>query len=229
MVKGNPASFQGQEVLQMTQNGVDLSVVRAYIEGSSAIQPPSAEEIIYLHEKGVPADLIAAMIRRGAQLQEQKPAAAVSAPAVSAPQPSAGMVEPAPSYAYSPPVTPSYAYTSPSFIYTTYPSYGYVYSSPYYSWWDNWDYPGYRYPSVWGGSRAWRYGYRPYNRFYSGFHSYPSYTHANSFRYFNRPGGSFSGNRFSGHFGGQRFVNSRPHSMVGPPRSGGFPIGGHRR
>ena len=132
-----------REIVQMFDSGINPAVIQAYVESSSIAYQPNGDEIIYLHEHGIPSSIISAMIQRGASLREQTAAAqAIAASQSDAQAPaSAGTSSPpspapnpaeviSPAYDYS--GSPTYIYTSPGYSYGAYPSYGYVYSTPYF-------------------------------------------------------------------------------------------------
>jgi hypothetical protein len=132
-----------REIVQMFDSGINPTVIQAYVESSSIAYQPNGDEIIYLHEHGIPSSIISAMIQRGASLREQTAAAQSEAAAqADAPAPAnastAAPPSPAPSpaevvsptYDYS--GSPTYVYASPGYSYAAYPSYGCVYSTPYF-------------------------------------------------------------------------------------------------
>ena len=103
----------------------------------------SGDEIIYLHEHGIPSSIISAMIQRGASLRAQTAAAQSEAAAqADAPAPASASTSPPPSPVpnpaevlsptYDSSSSPIYVYASPGYAYGAYPSYGYVYSTPYF-------------------------------------------------------------------------------------------------
>jgi hypothetical protein len=130
-------------IVQMSDSGINPTVIQAYVESSSVAYQPNGDEIIYLHEHGIPSSIIGAMIQRGASLREQIAAAqsevvaqsdaSVPASASTSPSPSPA---PTPAEVVGPPYdysgSPSYVYTSPGYPYGAYPSCGYVYSTPYF-------------------------------------------------------------------------------------------------
>lgn len=71
----NPGAATVQEVVAMNQAGVDPQLMANYVSSSGVAQPISVDDVIYLHQQGVPTPVIQAM---------QTPAAttaAVAAPA----------------------------------------------------------------------------------------------------------------------------------------------------
>jgi hypothetical protein len=125
-----------KEIVRMSEAGMDPAVIQAHVENSTSGYAPKAEEIIYLHEHGIPGPIITAMIQRGAQAREETTPAPANAtppaapPAASSPPPAqAGVtyVAPAASPTYA---SPSYA--SSSVIYVPYSGYNYCYSRPYF-------------------------------------------------------------------------------------------------
>ncbi|HEY2083236.1 MAG TPA: hypothetical protein VGI88_10660, partial [Verrucomicrobiae bacterium] len=74
--------FSGRinDVVALSQSGVDQSVVLSYIKTSPGPFQPSAEEIIKLRDAGISSDVISAMMQRGAELRDQAQAVAVATP-----------------------------------------------------------------------------------------------------------------------------------------------------
>lgn len=189
------------DLVKMQERGIDKSVMRSYIENSSVAYQPTVEEIIYLHQQGLPDDLTTLLIQHGAQLRAQTP--------VPGPNPTSIGTDSAP-VAVPPPVQQPIVVSTPAPVYTV-PSPTYVYSEPY---------PVYT-PSVsvdlgfWGspywGSYPYYRSYGYYGRPYWGGHSWSAGYH-----------GGFNHGGFSGHGygGGGHFSGGGGHS------SGG---GGHHR
>ncbi len=132
-----------REIVQMFDSGINPTVIQAYVESSSVAYQPNGDEIIYLHEHGIPSSIISAMIQRGASLREQTAAAQSSAAArADAPAPASASTSPptspvpnpaegvSPTYDDS--TSPTYVYASPGYVYGAHPNYGYVYSTPYF-------------------------------------------------------------------------------------------------
>ena len=132
-----------REIVQMFDSGINPTVIQAYVESSSIAYQPNGDEIIYLHEHGIPSSIISAMILRGASLRAQTAAAQSEATAqADAPAPASASTSPPPSPVpnlaevlsptYDSSSSPIYVYASPGYAYGAYPSYGYVYSTPYF-------------------------------------------------------------------------------------------------
>ena len=66
------------EIAQLAQAGVGDEVLQAYIENSPTPYQLQVEEILYLHDLGLSAETIAAMVRHNQSLQDQ-PATAIAA------------------------------------------------------------------------------------------------------------------------------------------------------
>src|SRR5437879_9132877 len=64
-------SFGVDEVTKMYQSGVETDVILNYIESSRVPYHPSAEEIVRLHNLGVPSQIVTTLIRHGAQVQRE--------------------------------------------------------------------------------------------------------------------------------------------------------------
>ena len=147
------------EVVKMLDAKVDSGVIKTYIENAPVDYRPSVDEIIALHQRGVPSDIVAAMLRRGGEVRAQAAPAQPIAPTFVAPVPATYAVAPTVNYvapvqtvytAYSDAAAyPSYAvYPSSSYV-----SLGFSCGWPYY--WSSCGWPGYgyRYGGACGGSR----------------------------------------------------------------------------
>jgi hypothetical protein len=133
-----------QEIVKMSDAGADPAVIQTYVENLSPGYAPRAEEIIYMHDHGIPNSIITAMIQHGAKVREQTVAAQTTAvaaqqPPPPAPQdvnpptyeaPMAAPYDPAPAYAYS--GYPAYSYSYPPYYPNYWPSYGVYFSWPLY-------------------------------------------------------------------------------------------------
>jgi len=69
-----------EEVVQLAQARVPNDVLLAYIEGSTSRFDLGAEQILYLTDLGVPAETIAAMVRRDQALRDESSVTAPAAP-----------------------------------------------------------------------------------------------------------------------------------------------------
>jgi hypothetical protein len=125
------------DILKLTQAGVDETVILAFIESSPVAYRPSAPEILKLRELGISPPVISALLRRGEEVRKraadaQREAAARNAaqtppaPAVSDPPPQQPQqpqpATPPPCVNYTPVVYPV-AY--PTVVYASYPTYRY--------------------------------------------------------------------------------------------------------
>jgi len=121
------------EVVKMSDAGVDEKTILSYVENSPGFRL-NADDVIYLHEKGISATIITALLQHPPKVQvaqaavtpNQNPPAQEAPPATTYAQPAQ------PVY-----VAPQVVYTQPSYVYS-YPSYSYVgvpyyYSRPYFS------------------------------------------------------------------------------------------------
>jgi len=228
-----PAFSNGvADVVKMLDAGVSREIVLAYAQNSPVPYRLGANEIIALKDRGVPADILTALIVRGGEVRGQSIAGAMPPQPVnpglawpggpeSQPQPPAYGPQESP-YPYEYPTQPAYygepynyapACSYPAYYYPSYYSY-----YPYYPY-----YPSY---SLWWWSNPWFYrsyahygygrGFHSYNHYanfnhnggYHGFHSgapyrSPGFSHPGGF---GRPGGF-------GHPGGF----ARPGGSVGRP------------
>src|SRR5689334_10684366 len=68
-------SFGVDEIAKMSQGGVETDVILNYIENSNVPYHPNADEVVRLHDLGVPPQVITTLIRHGAKVQQQAAAA----------------------------------------------------------------------------------------------------------------------------------------------------------
>jgi hypothetical protein len=230
---GAPGYSAISEVVKLSQSGVEDPVILSFVASSTSVYPPSADDIIYLHQNGISVPVITALIQRGHVLRSQAIQAARQAEIASAVPTPPAAVNPMPAPAYDYPVSASYpvsAYSYPSYPLVSYPAYNYAYSYPY----SYWDY-GYRYPyssSLWlfnSYGRLHR-DYDRYGRFGGHFGGYqrPFVSRGSSF---NRPIAfhnagpwtSIPGHRFAGRPSAGRPAMGRPSmggSSMGRPSAG---------
>ncbi|HLX63734.1 MAG TPA: DUF6600 domain-containing protein [Planctomycetota bacterium] len=85
-------------IIKMQQNGVSQPVLMAYVQNSTTMYDPSAEEIVQLQDAGVPPQVILAMIERGKELSTAASGSNVLAtnPSVTDVSADDGVVAPAP-------------------------------------------------------------------------------------------------------------------------------------
>jgi len=139
----NGGSPQAEEIVKMSQAGVDEKTIVTYIENLPATRV-KADDIIYLHDKGISNTIISSWVQHATSAsaaQAAQVAAAAAPGAQTAPMQTVAAVAPTtPTPVYiqqSPPVyvsSPSVVYTTPSYYYGGYPYYygGYRSYSPYY-------------------------------------------------------------------------------------------------
>lgn len=131
------------QILQLVQAKIGDDTIIAYIKSSGTCYGLNADQIIYLHQQGVSAAILNAM------LTLPRPAAAVAAPAPPAPQPVASIANTAEVSTATVAPTVTYIQAAPQTVY---------YDQPYY-------YPAYGYyPPVafsvgWGWSGGWHGGW----------------------------------------------------------------------
>jgi len=92
-----------EEIIQLAQARVGDEVLLAYIEASTNLFQLKADEILYLLDLGVSAEVVAAMVRHGQVLKDQ---ATVAEAAASAPLPAARVPEVAAEQPANPPPEP---------------------------------------------------------------------------------------------------------------------------
>jgi hypothetical protein len=202
--------FSGRinDVVALSQSGVDQTIVLSYIRTSPGPFQPSADEIIRLRDAGVSSQVITAMLQRSAELRDQSQALAMAS-AQNYAQPTTSYAQPAPTTVATPPATyvdPTYNpyYTEPSssvvYIGGSYGSpYYYPYSYPY-------CYSGF-YPSVgfYFGGRGYYHGgyYGGYRGGWGGHGSWGGGFHATGGGFHGSFGGGFHGGSVGFH-GGRR-------------------------
>ena len=143
-----------QEVIALFRGGVDATIIDSYVKSTSAGLQLNVNEILYLKSQGVPKEIVAAMIQRGAEQKANEGRAAkealeqtkresapvvVAAPASRPVAPAATVVSTPPPYyfaptipvivnavSYSPPPTYPYGYApySPSVVFLAFGSAG---------------------------------------------------------------------------------------------------------
>lgn len=226
-----PARFSPgmQDILKMLDAKVDTDVIKVYIRNSMVPYNPNASEIIALKQRGVPDEILTAVLQRGAEVRAQ----AVQAPSP-APPTQAAVAAP-----YNPPYDP-YAYGYPDYGGPYYAGYPYDYGYPYNYWWYSYGYPW------WGFSPFFfvdGFGHRHFrdrdfdrDRGFRAFHGDRNFgrnftaTSRSPFGTFNGRTAGFSGNRplspfgtFSASRGGfARAGGFRPASGFSGMRTGGF-------
>ena len=77
--KLSPASLK---VARMLQSGMDEKVVVAYVKNNPAPAAPTAEELVYLHQLGVPSPVLTALLTETTKAPITEIAAAPAGPAV---------------------------------------------------------------------------------------------------------------------------------------------------
>jgi hypothetical protein len=164
------------EILKMIDAKVDVTIVKTFINNSPVAYNPTPTEIIALRDRGVPNEILTAIIQRGGELRAKSiQSAPVPAPTPYARPNDSAYSEPAP--VYSEPYTPAYSYGSypyyTSYGYSGYPyfAYNYGYSWPYYSSYLDYypyyySYSGYRYPYYHFGYYPRYYGHHRYHHYY---------------------------------------------------------------
>ena len=102
------------EIARLQQAGLDESVMKAFVERSTNQVNPTADEIIYLKDLGVPQRVVTAMIQQAARVREQTtPPVPVVAP-VAPPAPVAQPLPPAPAPVVNAAAAPAPAAPAPA-------------------------------------------------------------------------------------------------------------------
>src|SRR3989441_3215331 len=129
-----------EEIVQLAQAGVGDDVLLAYIENSPTSYKLEVDEILYLHDLGISAEVIAGLVRHGQSSPEPAPtlAGAPSQPSTPAenvntnPPPPAAEAEPSNANAYA--VTPPVEQVNYNYFYQTLAPYGTWIDVPAYGW-----------------------------------------------------------------------------------------------
>ena len=142
-------SFGLDDVVKMSQSGIATDVILTYVDNSTVAYSPTAEDVVRLHELGVPPQVTAELIRHGGQLRARQAQAEKENQTALAQQTQAtpnysipySYAAPAPSptyvnYNYNYPANgyssyPAYSYAYPDYSYATYPSFYFAYSRPF--------------------------------------------------------------------------------------------------
>lgn len=153
-------SYGASQVLKLQQAGLSTDVLINYVNSANASFSLRADDIVYLHNAGVPQEVITAMQQKQAPVAQNTAPAPAQQPVQS--QPETTMVNPpSPQPSTTTVVTqPPVVYTSPTYVYPSYPSYPYYgyYGSPYYYG------PSIRLGFGWGwGGHGWHGGYGGYH------------------------------------------------------------------
>ena len=159
-------SFGVDEVVRMYQGGVETDVILNYVENSNVPYHLGAEEVLQLHDVGLPSPVITALIRHGAKVQQQAATAYAQSQLKATEEAKAASAN---ANTYS---TSAYAVATPPVVPSAYPTYvdaGY----PAYSYPSYYSYPGYYYSSPF----YFRFGYPGFRGYYShrGFAGHPSF------------------------------------------------------
>jgi hypothetical protein len=112
-------------VVRLAASGIDAAVLQSYVENAVNVAPLKADEVIFLHNKAVPGPVIAAMIRRGATVQEVPVPAPAPAIVINTapPAPAPVYVQPQPTTVYVAPPQTTYTYLpSPTYVYQPSPN-----------------------------------------------------------------------------------------------------------
>ena len=75
------------QVVRLTQAGVDEGIIMTYVTNSGSTFNLDSDKIIYLKDLGLPNEVVAAMMQRDQQLQQQMAASAYQPPAQPSPAP----------------------------------------------------------------------------------------------------------------------------------------------
>lgn len=235
------------EVLRMAEAKVDPEVIKAYVKSSSTAFNLNAAEIIALKDRGISSEILTAMIQRGSELRRQAAQNVQPSPnaaAQAAPPPMANPYAPAPAYDYGvQSAYPGYAYSYPAYSYS-YPDYSYYPNYSYYPYyWPSYSVGylgggyyggfgyGYGWPSCWPSAYWGAWPYRGYG--YCGYR-YPGYGWGRGYGYGYNHGnrgyynaGYHSGAYRPGYAGyGGRAIGYGGHSAAYGGRAGGFQSGG---
>jgi hypothetical protein len=240
------ANYQAgiNEVLKLVDAKLDSEVIKAYIKSSPVAYSLSASEIIALKDRGVPQDVIAAILQRGGELRAE---ATMRGPYAGAPPPAAY-----PTYPYSAnPYSEFEASGAPVYPYPAdYSGYGYpIYPQTYYPWYYSYYYTsGYPYYGCYGypyygcyGHPYHCYGYPYHCGYFHNFHDFHhndfNHNHLHNFNtpHTTQPGMTarmFPHNGFNNHVGFAAAgrvgtpATFASHGSFAPAARGGFAVRG---
>lgn len=151
-----PISPQIEDLVRLRESGVGAPVMKAFVENVVIPQKTSAAEVIYLHQHGVPPEVITAFVQKGGTAVA-RPNVAMPIPAVAAAP--APVLAPAPVVSAPPVNTVTYVSSPPVEVVYDYPYYSYPASSFYVGYWPTyWGRYGYG-PRYWGYRPTWHAGY----------------------------------------------------------------------
>jgi hypothetical protein len=211
-----------RDVEKLTQSGADPAVVKAFVQSWTTPYSVTANDILQMHEAGVPSDVLTTLIRHGGELGAQ---ASAYAPPQAMPPAGGLTAPPMAGYPESVPAAPSYAEPYP-YNYGYPDSYSYPAYEPYYV--PNYSYSYGFWPYYWPSYGF--YGYYPF--FNRGFFDHRGFDHRGfdhrgfDHRGFNG-GRSFAGQNFAaGRSFAGRPVGAVGHSMGGRPFVGGGSFAG---
>lgn len=238
-VRNEPLSFGLEDIVKLVQSGAGTDVVLSYVENSPIVYAPTANDVMRMHEDGVPSEVIVAVLRHGGNLrgqEKQAPPASSATATVSAP-PKGTVI--ATNFYYGPNISnipADSSYYDSSYLYSSYPYYTYTY---YPTWWYA------SYPSFWFGC-LWPYYsyncgyYYPRGSWcYAPRYGYGYYGSGGSWGYVQKngayPAGGYNGNRggspaYRGGSPAYRGANpGYPNGNRGgsPSYTGGFRGGGY--
>ncbi len=189
------------DVVRMVEAKVDPTVIRTYIKNSKIRYNPTAEEIIILKQKGVPDDVLTALIEKGGEARVQPGPASPGTP-----PPSTSMS----GYDYGPYPYPDWNYSSYPYVFNGY--YPYYGSYPYnYSYWYGYPWWGFYSPFYFDG-----FGFHRFHHF-----DHDRFGHFGGFDHFDRFG-RFGGRGFNGFNQGFAGRSTSPWAPAGSFRGGTF-------
>jgi len=222
------------DILKLVDAKLDVEIIKAYIKGAPFAYHLNASDIIALKDRGVPSDVITAILQHGAEVSSQ---GVMPGPYASVPPPT-----PYPTYPYSAnPYTEFDASGSPVYAYPAdYSGYGYPYYSQGYPWYYNYWY-NYCRPVAWPyfsfgffGDRFHRFHDHDFDRFHH-FRDFDRFHRFNNFDRFHRfdgshspfarPGmtaGTFSQPGFNNRAGFPAGRMAAPRTFASAPRAGSF-------
>lgn len=116
-------SPSAREVIKMADSGMDSALLQSYVENSSSVYSLSSDDVIFLHERGIPSSVITAMLQRSAKVRDQA-AANTPPPAPPAPAPvyQQPAQQPAPTYVVQQPAPAPIIVPGPSYTHATTPN-----------------------------------------------------------------------------------------------------------
>lgn len=124
-------SYGASQVLKLQQAGLGTDVLVNYVNSANVSFSLRADDIVYLHNAGVPQEVITAMQQKQTAVAQNATPAPAQQPVQSQSQ-STMVNPPSPESQTTVVAQPPVVYSSPTYVYPSYPYYSYYGGYPYY-------------------------------------------------------------------------------------------------